>query len=293
MMAYKTIGPTCVLGEGPLWHPQIMQLFWFDIPNCRLYACDELGAATGEWSFDEPASAAGWVDDKTLLVATASGLNKFNISWGQLTPIVKIEATNPLTRSNDGRTGPDGSFWIGTMALDQTIGAGAYYRHTQGGLNQLFDKVSIPNATCFSPDGGTAYLSDTRKRIIWRWPLDKSGAPIGDREVHIDLRDQGLNPDGAVCDSEGYLWNAQWGASRLARYAPDGSLERVVELPVSQPTCPAFGGKDLKTLFVTSATEGLSQKELDKNPESGKIIFFSSEVSGMPEHPAKFWPTST
>ena len=116
--------------------------------------------------------------------------------------------------------------------------------------------------------------------------LDGSGNPLSERVVHINLRDQNLNPDGAVCDAEGYLWNAQWGAWRIARYAPDGSLDRVIELPVSQPTCPAFGGADLKTLFITSATDGLSEKELKNQPDAGKIMVFDLDVKGLPEHRA-------
>ena len=249
----RTVGPACTLGEGPLWHPLRGQLFWFDIPIGRLYACDADGGKLQRWNFGEPASAAGWVDVDTLLVATASGLKKFDIETGQQQSIVGIEADNPITRSNDGRIGPDGSFWIGTMGLQAEPRVGAYYRYADGKLTKLIDEVSIPNATCFSPDGRIAYLADTRRQIIWRWNLDEKGAPKGEREIHINLRDENLNPDGAVCDAEGFLWNAQWGASRVARYDPDGSLERIIELPISQPTCPAFGGKDQKnTLYHVS-----------------------------------------
>ena len=281
----RTIGPACTLGEGPLWHPERSQLFWFDIPKGLLYLHDPAGEEDHVLccDFGEPASAAGWVDHNSLIVATASGLQHFSIgdkSWYQL---VDLEADNPVTRSNDGRIGPDGSFWIGTMGRKLEPHAGAYYRCTNGKLVKLFDQVSVPNATCFSPDGKFAYLADTFRKLIWRWALDASGSPVENKKVHIDLRQEGLNPDGAVCDAEGYLWNAQWGSSRIARYAPDGTFDMAIHLPASQLTCPAFGGPDLKTLYVTSARENLSKQALENEPEAGKTFFLEVDIPGLNE----------
>lgn len=287
MTDFRIIGPACTLGEGPLWHPERQQLFWFDIPAGTLHSSNALGGQQCRWNFGEPASACGWVDSQTLIVATASGLQKFDIGTGAWDTLVALEADNQVTRANDGRVGPGGAFWIGTMGNRLEPRAGAYYRYAAGQLTQLFDQVSVPNATCFSPDGRLAYLADTPRHLIWRWPLDDNGAPIGEREVHIDLREERLNPDGAVCDAEGFLWNAQWGASRVVRYRPDGTVDRVVDLPVSQPTCPAFGGADLKTLYVTSASEALTGEGLDREPDAGKIFAFQVDTPGIPEFQAK------
>ncbi len=287
MYKLKTIGPTCTLGEGPLWHPELERLFWFDIPKGDMHSCNALGGQIRSWNFGEPASAAGYVDKNTLLIATASGLQKFNLTVGSWKTVCPLEETNLATRSNDGRIGPDGSFWIGTMARDGSPHLGGYYRYAGGKLDTLQSRISIPNATCFSPDGRIAYYADTRKQVIWRWPLDEAGSPVGDKEVHINLRDLDLNPDGAICDAEGYLWNAQWGASRIARYAPDGSFAKAIELPVSQPTCPAFGGDDLKTLFITSASEGLSDSQREVEPEAGKTLMLRIDIPGIPENRAK------
>ncbi|NKB51536.1 MAG: SMP-30/gluconolactonase/LRE family protein [Rhizobiaceae bacterium] len=283
----RIFGPHCTLGEGPLWHPERERLYWFDIPVGRLHVCNYLGDQHHFWDFGEPASAAGWLDKQTLLVATASGLQKFDLPTGRWETVIDLESDNPLTRSNDGRIGPDGSFWIGTMARDGSPHEGAFHRYHNGKIDCLASRASIPNATCFSPDGKTAYLADTRKQIIWRWPLDDLGNPVGEKQTHINLRDENINPDGAVCDAEGYLWNAQWGAWRIARYAPDGSFDRAIDLPVSQPTCPAFGGPDLKTLFITSASEGLSEKSLENQPDAGKILALDLDVCGLPEHQAR------
>lgn len=284
MIDITPFGPNCTLGEGPLWHPVRERLYWFDIVNGKMYSANEFGGQMRQWNFGEPASAAGWLDRETLVIATASGLQKFDIHSGQWETLADLEADNPVTRSNDGRVGPDGSLWIGTMGRALEKEAGAYYRFRRGKVMPLFDKVSIPNATCFSPDGKIAYLADTRLQVIWKWALDASGNPTGDKEVHINLRDDNLNPDGAVCDAEGYLWNAQWGSSRLARYAPDGTLDSVIDLPVSQPTCPAFGGEDLKTLFITSASENLSEDALEAQPDAGRCFMMKVDVPGLAEH---------
>ena len=283
MSKFRTIGPACTLGEGPLWHPLREQLFWFDIPAGALYGCDASGGDMRSWNFDEPASAAGWVDENTLVIATASGLQQFDIETGARDLLAEMESDNPVTRSNDGRTGPDGSFWIGTMGRNLEPHAGAYYRFRQGKLSRVIGSMSIPNATCFAPDGRTAYVADTTERLIWRWPLDAAGNPASERIVHIDLKSENVKPDGAVCDVQGYLWNAQYGSSRIVRYAPDGSEDTVLTLPVSQPTCPAFGGKNLNTLYVTSASENLSPQALANEPDAGKIIVLGVDVAGIPE----------
>ena len=110
--------------------------------------------------------------------------------------------------------------------------------------------------------------------------------PVGNKEIHINLRDEEINPDGAVCDAEGYLWNAQWGASRVARYAPDGTFHSAIDLPVSQVTCPAFGGDDLKTMYITSANENLPKGWEETEPLAGQTFRISLDVEGQKEHRA-------
>ena len=284
MSEMKAIGPECTLGEGIIWHPELSCLFWFDIPAGRLYSSNAFGGGLVHWDFGEPASACGWIDSDTLLVATASGLRRFVISTGEHELIAEIESSDSLTRSNDGRVSFDGSFWIGTMDNELRTGSGSYYRYKSGEVTRLLPDISVPNATCFSPDKQYAYLCDTPRQIIWRWRLDSDGSPIDDYEVHIDLRSDDLRPDGAVCDSEGFLWNAHWGSWQVCRYAPDGSLDRVIRLPVSQPTCPCFGGDNLDILFVTSARERLSESQLERQPDAGRVLCIDVDVIGLPEN---------
>ncbi len=272
----------CQLGEGALWHPLRQQLFWFDILGKTLYGRGETGLQ--RWLFDEHVSAAGWVDRDTLLIASETALLRFDLASGRSQVLLALEADNPQTRSNDGRADPWGGFWIGTMGKQAEPGAGAIYRYYRGELRRLFAGISIPNAICFAPDRSCAYYSDTVERIIWRQPLEPvDGWPRGEPEVFVDLREEGLNPDGAVCDARGNLWNAQWGASRVAQYGPDGRFISATEVPTEQPSCPAFGGPELSTLFVTSARQGLTTAQLSQQP-AGQTFCAELSIKGLPEY---------
>ncbi|WP_108838278.1 SMP-30/gluconolactonase/LRE family protein [Tateyamaria sp. Alg231-49] len=265
----------CRLGEGPLWHPTRKALFWFDILDKTLHC---KGATRHSWSFDEYVSAAGWVDDDTLLIASASGLWRFDISSGARELVVPLEADDPSTRSNDGRADPQGGFWIGTMGIKAEAHAGAIYRYYRGEPRKLFDRITISNAICFAPDGGTAYFADTFSQRIQKVALDTDGWPKGEPEVFVDLRADGLNPDGAVVDADGNLWNAQWGAGRVACYGADGVFKRSILVPASQATCPAFGGPEGTTLFVTTAANGVDEGQ------GGMTFSIDAGVMGQQEH---------
>lgn len=276
----------CALGEGPLWHPERGQLFWFDILNKRLMTQTE-GTAES-WQFDEYVSAAGWVDRDTLLMASETGLWRFDLISGERQLIVPLEADNPVTRSNDGRADPQGGFWIGTMGINAEPGAGAIYRYYGGELRVLFPEITITNAICFAPDGQTAYFTDTPTQQIMRVALDpQTGWPVGAPVVHVDLTGDDLNPDGAVVDAAGTVWVAQWGAGRVAGYGPDGVFQRAISFAGAQTSCPAFGGPDMTTLFCTTAAVGLSEDVLAAEPGNG-MTFASADVAlGQKEHQVK------
>ena len=267
----------CKLGEGPLWHPTLGRLFWFDILSKKLHMAHEDEVTV--WDFPGHVSAAGWIDQNSLLIASESALEVFDITTGRTDRIVALEADNPKTRSNDGRADPWGGFWIGTMAKDHEKHAGAIYRYFRGELRQLLPNISISNAICFAPDGSYAYFADTRCQSIQKWKLNEAdGWPVGEPEQFIDLRSEKLNPDGAVVDAVGNIWNAQWGAHRVAVYDPEGNFLDQITFPASQISCPAFGGADLSTLFVTSAAIGV------REPLAGQTFFQATEALGQAEH---------
>ena len=275
----------CELGEGPLWHPLRQQLFWFDIKGRRLLTQSAEGPQ--EWHFAEMVSAAGWISREELLIASEVSLFRFHLETGVRRDVVPLEAQDLRTRSNDGRADPQGGFWIGTMAKLEGAGLGplgAIWRYYRGELRKLFAPIAISNAICFTPDGRTAQFTDTATGRVMRVALDAQGWPKGAPSVFLDLSAEGLNPDGAVMDAAGVMWLAEWGAGRVAGYAPDGSRVQVVPFDVPHTSCPAFGGPGLATLYCTSALHGMSDADRAAHPNAGKT-FFAPDISvGQAEH---------
>jgi sugar lactone lactonase YvrE len=277
----------CALGEGPIWHPGRQQLFFFDINEQTLFAVTPTGEIADSWLFNEIVAAAAIIDDHTLALATETGLKQFDLATGGMNRINEIEAGNALTRTNDSRVHPSGAFWIGTMTKSEAEAPiGSVYHYRAGTLTTLKSGISIPNATCFSPDGAIAYWTDTPTKKIMQCPTDPAtGLPTGEWTLFADVSNHRGYPDGAVVDSQGYLWNARWGGSCVVRHAPDGSVDSIIEVPVSQVTCPAFGGPDLKTLFITTANKNLSAEQLAAEKVAGGLFAIAVDVAGLPETP--------
>lgn len=270
-----------LLGEGPLWHPLRQQLFWFDILKKRLLS--KLDNEELSWQFDEQVSSAGWIDKNNLLIASESQLFVFDLRDGSSKHLVELEACDLTTRSNDGRSDPWGGFWISTMSKSAEIGRGSIYRFYRGKVYKIFENLTIPNAICFSPGGGYLYYTDTVKRIIFRQVLDAEGWPKGVSEEFIDLRDGEFNPDGAVVDQDGYLWNAHWGAGQICRFTNDGVVDIVFSVPVRQPSCIAFGGIHMEEIYVTSASVDLT--EFTSSRVEGYVYRAKTTFKGLTEYP--------
>jgi sugar lactone lactonase YvrE len=272
----------CDLGEGPLWHPERKQLFWFDILGKRLLT--QNGHGPQEWHFAECVSAAGWIDRDTLLIASETALFRFNLETGAKREIVALEADQPDTRSNDGRADPFGGFWIGTMGKQAETGAGAIYRYYRGQLRCLYPGMSIPNSMCFPAHGRFAQFSDSATGQVMRVAVDADGWPKGEPELFLDLSGRDYVPDGAVIDTAGTLWMAEWGAARVSSYAPDGTYLKSIAFDAPHTSCAAFGGPDLTTLFCTSALEDMDADARVAYPKAG-MTFSAPHVSiGQPEN---------
>ena len=272
----------CSLGEGPLWHPVREQLYWFDIHGRGFHTLEN--GTTRSWSFDEDVSAAGWVDDTHVLMATESRLLRFNVENGDQEDILPLEADDPETRSNDGRADPYGGFWIGTMPKHERTPTGKFYRFYKGQITPLFDGITIPNAICFTPDKKQAYFVDTIDNQMKRVSLDEEGWPVGEPEVWLDLAGQPFGADGAVIDADGNIWNAQWDGWRVACYSPDGTLLRDIPINAAHTSCPAFGGPDLTTLYCTTAAGRVSDEDRERSQDHGKVFFEEGVAKGQAEH---------
>lgn len=264
----------CELGEGAFWHPERQEFFWFDITGRKLHSLAQ------SWDLGDMASAMAWVDADRAVIATETRLALFDHATGETRTLCALEADNPVTRSNDGRADPQGGFWIGTMGKRAEKGAGAIWRWHRGELRCLFPQITIPNAISFAPDAQSACFADTGTGQVMRVALDAEGWPKGSPSCWLDLAPQGLNPDGAVFDASGRFWLAQWGAARVACYAPDGQFLQAVDFPAPHTSCPAFGGVDLSDLYCTTAREGRQ----NPGPQDGATFRATGIAQGQREH---------
>ena len=280
------------LGEGVIWDPIAQRLWWTDIESCQIYQYDPVGKSYKSWETPERLACFAPVvingeSQSYLVAAFESGFAYYEHQTGRTEWIKKVEADNHGTRLNDGRTDRQGRFWAGTMVehADLASDKGKLYclNHDMS-VTSSIEQLSITNSLCWSPDSKTLYHCDTPSRKINRYDYDPESASIGTQRVFTQTDDD-CYPDGSTVDSQGYLWNAQWGGSQVVRYAPDGSVDLTLDLPVSQPTCVAFGGKNLDLLFVTTAHQGFDAKQREKEPSAGNLFIFKTDFTGLAESP--------
>jgi L-arabinonolactonase len=277
-----------VLGEGIIWNERTRRLLWTDIECSELWSHDPASGLLERWPLPERlCSMALTEDDGRLLMAVESGLAFFDLSAGQLTRIREVEADLPTTRLNDGRVDRQGRFVFGTFnqADDPKQPVGAFYRLNRDlSLERLpLGGVAIANSICFSPDGRTMYYCDSATREIRCCDYDPGSGAVANLRVFAASDAAPGDPDGSTIDADGYLWNARWGGGQVARFAPDGRVDRVLALPIPQPTCVAFGGAGLDVLYATSATVGLTRETLAIASGSGGVFAQVPGVRGLPE----------
>jgi sugar lactone lactonase YvrE len=273
-MAVEILDETrCHLGEGPTYDPAQDKAWWFDIREKRLLEHDFATASTSIHDLPCMGSMLGVVDERTQLIATENGLYIRDTATGALTLHHPLEADNPATRSNDGRVHPSGAIWIGTMSKQEEKGAGAIYWFFKGELRQLYPAISIPNAICFSGDGGTAFFTDTRENKLMTVAVDPAnGLPRGEPSLLYDHGSGKGGLDGAVVDAGGAIWVACWGGSCVTVISPLGEVVRTVPLPTLQPSCPAFVDRDLGRLLITSAWQFMDEAQRGADLHAGKTF---------------------
>ena len=285
------------LGESVIWDKHRQRLWWTDIAASKLFRYDPVSQDLETWRTPErlccfaPVACDGRYQDY-LIAAFESGFAYYQPETGRVEWLQKVETDNLGNRLNDGRTDRQGRFWAGTMVenRDKSTDKGRLYclNHDLSLSSSIHD-LSITNSLCWSPDSGTMYHCDTPKQHINKYDFDPDTGQHGSATSFVKT-DQGCYPDGSIVDAEGFLWNAQWGGSQVVRYDPDGSVDTVLKLPVSQPSCVAFGGADLNLLFITTAHQDMSNEARVAEPGAGDLFVFETNIKGLVESP--FRPVS-
>jgi sugar lactone lactonase YvrE len=275
------------LSEGPRWDADRSELLWVDIVGSRLhragFGADGLLHEFPSIQFDRFVGAVAPVAGGGYILAAGAGF-LFADTSGLVRELAQPEAGRNDVRMNDGACDPQGRFWAGTMAHDESPGAGVLYRlELDGSCTTVLAGLTISNGIGWSPDGTTMYLSDSGTGCIDAFDFDGTRGDIGGRRTIVSVGERGVAPDGLTVDERGDLWVALWGGAAVRCYRPDGALRCTVPVPVDRPTSCAFGGPDRATLFITTARHGLAEAALAHQPDAGRVFRVDGlGVAGVP-----------
>lgn len=279
------VGVGNTLGESVSWDPTTGQLWWTDIQERRLYRYDPRSGSLATFELPERLGSFGFVaGGERLIAAFESGFALYHPQSGHTEWVARPPHEAGSVRFNDGRVDRQGRFWAGSMTEGSGRPLGKLYCLHGRKARIHLTGIAISNSICFSPDNRYLYFADSPQRTILQFEIDPQSGVLGNRRVFANTP-AGAFPDGANVDAEGHLWSAHWSAGRVVRYALDGTISGEIEVPASQPTCIAFGGRDLDLLFVTSAREGLSTPALRTQPHAGDLFVYSVNVRGLSDRP--------
>jgi L-arabinonolactonase len=289
-----------VLGEGPIWHVEDEALYWVDIKRPAVFRFDPVRGQTGHWPMPHP---IGFVAQTTtrhqLVFGDAKGFGLLDLRTGSIKRISDIESGSKeeyhkskyesgsgllANRFNDGKVDAAGRVWAGTIDDACYLPTGTLYRlDPDCSVRRMATRFRCANGLGWSPDHRIMYFTDSMLRTIWAYEFDLASGEIGARHAFATLSEADGLPDGLAVDCEGYLWSAIWDGWRIVRFAPNGSVDREVRLPVQRPTSCMFGGAGLRTLYVTSASGKLDAGSLLRAPLAGSIFALECEIPGQPE----------
>ncbi|GAA2925021.1 MULTISPECIES: SMP-30/gluconolactonase/LRE family protein [Streptomycetaceae] len=265
------------LGEGPTWDASAGRLIWVDILSCRVHTYDPSSGRRTVLATEQHVGAAKPRAGGGLVVNLRDGIGLYDadgaFSWQAREPV-------PGRRGNDAAVAPDGALWAGTMRYDEAEGGGSLSRvGPDGTVTGVLDAVTVSNGTGWSPDGRLMYYVDTPTLRIDVFDVD--GERVLNRRPFAVVEPGSGWPDGLTVDADGCVWVAFWDGAAVRRYTPDGRVDRVVALPVGRPTACAFGGADLRDLYITTARTGLDAP----HPLSGSLLVLPDAGRGLPGVP--------
>jgi sugar lactone lactonase YvrE/DNA-binding IclR family transcriptional regulator len=273
------------LGECPVWHPGERVLYWVDILHPAVYRFDPATGRNEGRETGKLVSAVIPAADGRLLVASQDGIEWLDFATGALTPFANPEDGIPDNRLNDAKAGPDGRIWIGSrsMQVDASKPSGALYRIGADGASERKEGgLVVANGLGWSPDGRTFYLVDTIPGIIYAYDSDPATGALSARRTFARLPEAEGRLDGLAVDAGGGVWCAIWDGWRVCRWSPDGTPDLSIDLPVPRPSSIAFGGDDLRTMYITSARTRLPASTLAEAPLSGGLFACKTEFAGTP-----------
>lgn len=280
------------LGESPFWHPDEQALYWVDIPGQAVHRLHVESGIHRVWPMPTEPGCIARCAEGGVIVALRSGLALLDTQSGELTPIADVPYNTSVMRFNDGRCDAAGRLWVGTLYEPRDQPAAPLYSVEHGKISDSGRRATVSNGVAFSSDNRTLYHSDTTTHRIFACDFDLATGKVGKARLFQEFstdktHNYGGRPDGAAVDSEGAYWCAMFEGGRILRFSPSGELLREIRVPARCPTMIAFGGPDLRTLYITTARNNRPEAELIKYPLSGCVLSLRVDVAGREEYAYK------
>jgi len=251
-----------------------------------IYRFDPASGDVKNWRIQTEIGSIGLAGKGRLIAGTRMGLAFIGLDDNSFEEVADPEGDGRMNsvRMNDGKVDRQGRFWCGGMDDPGYAEIASLYRFDHDrSVHKMAGPVTVSNALCWSPDNTTMYFADSRKRTMWAYDFDAASGTIENRRVFLDVADDDGVPDGATVDSDGFVWVAHMRGGKVKRYDPAGSMEREIAFPVSMTSCPAFGGPDLSTLYVTTASSKFEPEDFEREPDAGSLFAVETDVKGLPE----------
>jgi sugar lactone lactonase YvrE len=274
-----------LLGEGPVWDERRQRLFFVDIEGLEIISVAADGSDMLRYAMPDKPCSLGLAESGRLVVALTKRVVLFEPVSGAMVDVAELELDVPTTRLNDGKVGPDGAFWVGSIdqGKPRQPNAALWRVDPTGAVEKKVDGCTGSNGLAWDLAGTTMFHSDSSGACIDRWAFDPATGAISERtRIRADITDAAGRPDGAATDVEGGYWSAGVSAGLLNRYDRDGQLLLSVPVPVAAPSMPCFGGPDLRTLYLTSISHGQSAEKMAAYPATGQLVAAASPVAGVP-----------
>lgn len=280
--------PVADLGEGPYWDRESQLLYWVDITGQAVHRFDPLRKKHERCKTPSMVGFAVVESGDNLIVGLQDGVYRLKFLSGDLMKIASPHGMPSFNRFNDAKCDRNGRLWCGTMNInpDNPVPTGSLYSLNEGNLSELEKEIFISNGLGWSPDNRTMYYTDTVRKTIWQYDYDLASGTASNRRTFIELQGPG-RPDGMCVDSKGRVLTALWPGWGVEIYTPDGKLNDRIELPVPQVSSCAFGGGDMKTLFITTAKVNMSEAQLREAPLSGSVFAIEMDIPGIAETPCR------
>lgn len=284
------------LGESPFWHPHEQRLYWVDVPGKRVRRVHATAGGVDDWAMPSEPGCIAPATGGGLVIALRDGIYRGRDWGGALERLAPAQHDPATLRFNDGKADPRGRFWAGTIYEPKDRAEAALFCLDGGTLQRKAGGATTANGLAFSPDARSLYWADTPGHVVRAWDWDAQANTLANERVFHQFSPKpagwqpgqgedaayGGRPDGAAIDSQGNYWVAMFEGGRVLQLSPAGQVLQAIEVPARCPTMPCFGGEDLRTLYLTTASKGRAAQELQALPLSGHVLALRVDVPGRP-----------